>query len=133
MPVEMVGRDIQNDADIRLEAVNGFKLKTGQLQYIPLFRPRHFDHRSRRGTDVAADLTRNPGFTQDMSGQRGRGRFSVRPGDADRVTPQEPRGQLQLTDYLNAARTRVLEQVEVGRNAGRDHRQVRGSEGGGRL
>src|SRR5580700_6214701 len=32
MPVEMVGRDIENQSNLRTKCLNGFELKTGDLQ-----------------------------------------------------------------------------------------------------
>src|SRR5712671_6982724 len=62
-----------------------------------------------------------------------RRRFSIRSGNSNLASLQEPRGKLQFADNLNAARNRILEKVEVGWNAGRYDREVGVVEGGSCL
>ena len=124
----MVRRDVHAHADVRPEAVDGFELEAGELEDVPLVRARAGDHGRHRLSDVAAHLHGNAGLPEDVAGQRGRGRFSVGPGDADGVPLEKPARQFDLAQHGDAVPAGVLEFVDVGRHARRDHDGVRAVE-----
>ncbi len=54
MPVEMVGRDVQDGRDLRMECVNRLELKAADFQHDPCLLGRGIDEADRRGSNVAA-------------------------------------------------------------------------------
>ena len=83
VPVQMILRDVQRQADVRAKFRDGLQLKTGKFQHIPAVRARSFDHGGHRRPDVAAHLHRQAGVAQNVADQAGGGGFAVGSGDAD--------------------------------------------------
>ena len=80
----MIVGDVQGHADVGAKRSDGFQLKAGKLQHVPLSGARGLHHRGRRRADVAAHLRGDAGFPQDVAGERRGGGLAVRAGDADR-------------------------------------------------
>ena len=89
MPVQMVLRHVQAGRDGRVKSLDGFQLKAGKLQHVPLIGPRTFHHLGRRGSDIAAHLARDPALAQNVASQRRGGSFSVGARDPDGRSLQE--------------------------------------------
>src|SRR6202022_4423956 len=83
VPVQVVRRDVQTDADVGAKGANGFELEAGQLEHIPLIGTGSRDDRRHSRADVAADLRGDAGLPQDVSDQRRGSRLAIRSGDSD--------------------------------------------------
>ena len=99
--VEMVGREIQPDADRRDESLNGLELKRahfdGQDVEIAIF-ARDF---AKRLADVAAGDRALAARIQHLREQFGRGRLAVRAGDRDNRHVDGTPAQFQLAHDLD--------------------------------
>jgi hypothetical protein len=119
VPVEMVGRQVEQRADLRLEAGHQVDLVGRQLEHIDPPRQRRRQQKG-RGADVAADLGIAPGRPQHVAGKRGGGRLAVGAGDRDDLGPGAVHlagEHLGVADDLDACRT------------GAAHRPVRRRDG----
>ena len=82
MPVEMIGRDVQQDGCVRIEARGQVDLITRQFQHVvpPILEGREVEN---GGADIAAANRIEARRLQQMVGQRGCRGFSVRARDGD--------------------------------------------------
>src|SRR5207237_1338873 len=88
--IQMIRSDIERHTDVHTERVDGFELKAGQFQHVPLIGFRCIDHRTGRRSYIAADLRGDAAGPEDVPGEsRGRS-FSVGAGDADDFAFEEP-------------------------------------------
>ena len=83
MAVQVILRHVEARCDFCSETFDRLQLEAGKLQHVPLTEPRSLYHRSRRSPDVPAHLASDFRFPKNVPGERGRGRLSVRAGDAD--------------------------------------------------
>ena len=82
----MVGLEIEEDADARLERMHVLELERGELADDPRVVGDRADERRQRPADVAGDLDRPARSAEDRAEELARGRLAVRPRDAeDRV------------------------------------------------
>ena len=121
----MIRRDVQRRADVRAKRFGGFELKAGKLQHVPLSGARSLAP----STPAACRCCRPPapamplGF-QNVAGQRGGRRFSVRSGDADDFAFQEPAREFQIADDFHAARRAACKSARSAGTPGREHDQI---------
>ena len=82
MAVDMIGRQVGQDADIRRQARRQVDLEAGHFQHIDGLgrRRRQLQHRL---ADIAADLGVEAALGEDVSHQRGGGGLAVGAGDGD--------------------------------------------------
>ncbi len=124
MAVQMILRQVETHCNMRSKCLDRFQLETRQLQHIPLIGPRSFDHRHRWRADIPAHLVGHSGLPQNVRRERGCSRLAIRSSDANVLTLEERRGQLQLADHRNPSRADRPEQIKIGRNARRDDHQL---------
>ena len=148
VPVEMVGRDVEQRRRARAKAIDRLELEARQLDDEDPVR-RSVDHRRERPPDVAADLDGEAGAGEQRAGHRRGGRLAVAAGDADhrgsaveRETTRRARPPRRSAGPALAAATqqRMVEPhardsprgVETRREARRTHRTRRSSTPGSR-
>ena len=111
MAVEMVGRDVGEDAGIGLEARHQVDLEGRQFQHIDPV-PDRLAQQEHRLADIAADIDIASGRREEMAGERRRRRLAV--GAGDRHQPGAAAGDLALEDFgiaddLDAGGLRLLD------------------------
>ena len=132
MPVEMVGRDVDQEPDARRERGREVDLIGRALDDMrpPGGGRRQVEHRH---ADVAAHRHLAPGLLEHMGDQRGGGRFAVGAGDGDERRIRRARAalageELDVADDRNPRRIgKVDRPVRRGmgqRHAGREHEQL---------
>jgi hypothetical protein len=82
MAVEVVGRDVEENADRRLQGGRELDLEGGHLDHVATVRGRRLK-RQHRGADVAAHLHVAARRCEDVRREGGRRRFAVGAGDGD--------------------------------------------------
>ena len=129
MPVEVVGSDVQQDGDVRMQVLRRLELEAAQLgdEDCPGLDVVHGGNQG--DADVAADERGKAGRLQHLAQERRSRGLAVRPGDADQPPGQEPARRLDFGDDLNPAGTRRLELRQVPGHSGADHDQVLAEEG----
>ena len=140
VPVEMVRRDVEEDADRRLQAWCEVDLKRRHLNDMDAVAGRRLE-RQDRSADVAAHLHVAAGLAQDVGDERRRRRLAVGAGDGDeRRVGRELRAlaaeQLDVADDLDACGFRQPRRpVRLGmgqRHAGREDQRRKARPVGGR-
>ncbi len=127
--IEVVGRDVEDDGDLRMELLGGFKLEAGDFENVPGGVGRVFNEGDDGNADVAADLRGDSGFLKNFAEERGRGGLAVGTGDGEDLSFEEAGGELELADD-GAAEVAGLNQFgRVERNAGADDDEVLAAEG----
>ena len=96
VPVEMVGRDVEDDPDMEMRSFDGLQLKARELEHHPVLLG-DFLHPIQDGVaDVAADDHRLLTRGQHLAGERRRGRLAVGACDSDHRAFAEPQEELDL-------------------------------------
>ena len=129
VPVEMVRRDVEEDADRRPQARREVDLERRHLDDMDAVARRRLERQDRRA-DVAAHLHVAAGLAQDVGDQRRRGRLAVGAGDGDeRRVRRELRAlaaeQLDVADDLDAGGLRRASPTSAARD-GSAARRARG-------
>ena len=131
VPIEMVGRDVDQQADARRQRGREIDLVGRALDDMRA----HGRGRRQiedRHADIAAHRDVAPRLPQDMGDQRGRRRFAVGAGDGDERRVGRSRGALageefDVADDRNAGRLGAVDRpVRLGmgqRHAGREHEE----------
>ncbi len=127
--VEMVGRDVEDDGDFGMEALDALELEAGDLQHVVGVRGRIRNQRDGGRADVAAHQHLVSAHADDFAGQRRGGGLAVGAGDGEDVSLEKPRRQLDFADDGNALRARLLQLRHVAGHARADHDQVLVAEG----
>ena len=146
--IEMIGTDIEQNADGRIERGREVDLVRRHLDHMDAASARRLQ-RQDRGADVAAHLHVVPGLAHQMRDQRCGGGFAVGAGDGDegrvgRMTPPLAAEQFDVADHLDARLSRrqhaPVRRRMGQRHAGRQHQrgeirpryvsQIRGDETG---
>ncbi len=130
VPVEMVRRDVEEDADRRLQAWCEVDLKRRHLNDMDAVARGRLKRQDRRA-DVAAHLHVAAGLAQDVGDERRRRRLAVGAGDGDeRRVGRELRAlaaeQLDVADDLDAGGFRRASPTSAARD-GSAARRARGS------
>ncbi len=115
--VEVIGREIQEHANLRAEFINRFQLEAADLRdgHDRVRRP--FHQRKQRRADIAAYQRGNVRRLQNVREQRGGGGLSIRASDGDQLSAQITPGQFDFAPHWNALRAREFERPEFCRNA----------------
>ena len=83
MTIEVVGREVQQDGNPRMEGLNPFELEAARFDDVQGLGRRRLDLRGQWRADIAADRHRASGRFENASSQFGRRRFALRPRDGD--------------------------------------------------
>ena len=78
--IHVIGRDVQQQRDVRAERVDGLELERRELEHVRA-RPLEIDGGDQRLADVAGDDRLPSGDFEDLADERGRRRLAVRAGD----------------------------------------------------
>ena len=81
VPIEMIGRDVQDDRDLGMELARAFQLKARYLEHRPCLVAALFNQLNHRHADVAANQRRQPGLLENLADQSRRGGLAVGAGD----------------------------------------------------
>ncbi len=111
--VEVVGRDVQDHADVEARSLHRLELEAGQLEHDPVPR-RHLVQAVENGVaDVAADEDRPIAGCKNGAGERGRRRLAVGAGDADDRPGAQAQEQVDLAGNLDAPPSRVIQELGI--------------------
>ena len=124
MTIKMVRSDVQNYRYFGPEGLDGFQLKTGNLEHNQSiwFSRRH--QRYCRSSDISPDQGWETSSNQDFP-SKGRGRsLAVGAGDGNNGPWQKLSGQFDLANHRNAERTGLHNRWRVHRHAWTDDDQV---------
>ena len=124
VPVEVIGRDIEDRTDSKVRPADGFQLKTAELQNNPVLRTELVEAVEHRFADVASPHHSQVTRTKHLSRERGGRRFAVGARDAG-----DPRGtgseeKVDLTGDLDAPLTCGFNQRLVPGHTRADHHEV---------
>ena len=134
IPIEMIGRDVEQHRDVAVEALGQVDLVARQFEDIDAaFGERVL--RQDRQADVAAHQARHARGLEDVVDQRGGGRLAVGAGDADDLVRRKVGAgageQFDVADDLDPGLARALrDRVAVERQAGGDDDAVEAGEVG---
>ncbi len=124
VPVEVVGLEVEEDRDPRLQRVNVLELERGELADDPCVRRRSADERRQRATDVPGHLHRFTRRAKHRTEELGRGRLPVRPGDAENRVRKKERAELDLAPDGHATRSRTLDEQRLTRDSRALHDEI---------
>jgi hypothetical protein len=105
--VEMIGLEVEEDADHGIEGFDVLELKRRELTDDPRGGVDCADERRQRAAHVARDLDRAIGRAKDLAEQLAGRRLAVRPGYAEDGVREELRAQLDLAPDGNTAPARA--------------------------
>ena len=109
MPVEMIGRKIGEDTNVRFQARHQVDLERGQFKHVDAVLHRLIEQ-EHRFADIAADFRVKACRLQHMADQRGGGRFAIGAGYADDPCTRHhgfARENLGVADDFNARVARL--------------------------
>ena len=138
VPVEMVGRDVEQHGDLGREAERVLELERGHLAGDDVLRGDLADERAQRCPDVSRDSDGDIARAQDVRNQLDGRRLAVRAGNGDELIREQAPAELELAEHGHAARARLADDRVLGRDAGaldersRAIEQRRGVIGGSR-
>ena len=119
VPVEVVGRDVQDRGRLELQRVRRLELVRGELEHVHR-RGRALEQVERGLAEVAADAHRKARGLCEFADECRHGALAVRAGDADHAPARFAGEQLDVADEVEAV-GRGLAQEGLGeRDAGRD-------------
>ncbi len=129
MPIQVVGRDVEDRGDAGPQELRRIELERGRLGDDEAVRGEVESVRAERRADIAADEERPHGAGGELARQRRRGRLTVGAGDRDEIRLHDAPSQLELADQRHAAGPRGLEGRQLERHARADHDQLGSGEG----
>src|ERR1700741_4864446 len=124
MAVQMIGREIQKDTDVRAKGIDQLQLKTAQLNDCDGLVVCFLHAGNERRADVPGKNGGEPRIFQNVFDQRGGRSLPVGTCDADQASAQEAIGEFDLAPNGNALRTSCLQQRSIGGHAGTRNDQV---------
>ncbi len=124
MPVEMIGRNVEHNPNLRPETANGFELEAGNFQHNDRLRRRSFHQRNRRRPNVPADQRLESARCENLSNQRSGCSLPVRSRNADNRPRQKRRCQFNLSDDRLSQRPRLRDGCRIHGNPRADNDQV---------
>ena len=107
--IEVVGREVQQHRDPRLEGVDAFQLKAARFNHVDCVLGRFVDLSAEGTADVAADEDVMAAGFEHSAGQRRRGRLALGPGDRDDAAAQPARRELELANHGDPGPARGVE------------------------
>ncbi len=120
VPVEMIGRQIENARDLGMEVRDGLELEARDLEHEEIAGAEIADDRAERQTNVSADDRPPSGGSQDLADHRDGRRLAVRARDGDEARLGEPAAELELARERHAAPRRLEQKRMIDRDAGAD-------------
>jgi hypothetical protein len=133
MPVEMVVGEIEPQRDPRTERRRGLELKAAHLDDVDRLRRRCVHLRAERHADVAADQRVSSVRLHHPSDHGCRRRLPLRSGNRDDPSLHPSRGELHLTNHIDAATPCRLEQRLIRHHSRARHDQIRALDRRGRV
>src|SRR5205809_5005814 len=124
VPVEVIGRDIEDHTDSKARPADGFQLKTAELQNDPVVRTELVEAVEHRFADVAAPHHPQVTRTKHLSRERGGRRFAVGARDAGDPRATGSEEKVDLTGDLDAPLTCGFNQRLVPGHTRADHHKV---------
>ena len=117
VPVQMIGRNVRQHSDVGPEIVAPVELKAAQLDHVPVA-PLRGDRQRETPAYVAPQSDVRARATQNLVGQRRRGRLAVTARDADRASRCVRGGELDFGHDRNSAFADRLHHRRLVGNAG---------------
>ena len=124
----MVGGDVQQNSDPRVECLRPLKLETADFHNRPVRMLRKVGIADQRRADVPADPDLSAGRLKHLTGQRGDRRLSVRAGDGDDRSCDETRGKFEFAQHRDPTPDSLDEDRIGGGNPRRRNDQIRACE-----
>ena len=122
--VEVIGLEVEEHADARLQRVHVLELKGRQLADDPRVGRYLSDERRERPPDVACDLDGRVGRAKHRAEELARGGLPVRAGDTQNRVAEEARAELDLAPYGDVALSRAFDQQRLARHSRALHNQI---------
>ena len=127
VPLDVVGRDVEQRRRARVEPRGLGELETRELGHEPAALGTMADLADAEHADVAHGLGRAAVLVEQVRGERGRGGLAVRAGDGYPVARALAEGELGLADNLGARGRGGAEKGALLGDAGRSDGEVEGS------
>ena len=130
MPVEVVGRQIQKNGNVRAKRIDPFELEAAELGHgnalIAGFirAPRPPRESDERRANISGNHRRRARARQNMADERSRRRFSIRAGHADQPSSQEAPAQFDFAPDRHARGARRQKTWVVRRHSRAGHDQI---------
>jgi hypothetical protein len=124
VPVQVVGCEIQEHADVGAKRFDQLQLKTAQLHNRDSAVAALFHARNQGSADIPGENGGKTGVLQNVFDQGRRRRFPVRAGDPDQASAKKTVRQLHLAPDGDALGARRLQQRRIGGHAGTRNNQV---------
>ena len=124
MPLQMVGCYVEQTGGARVKPLGRLKLKARELGHNPAIGVPLRDCPNRGRAYVACGNSGTTSSPEELTGEGGRGRLSVGPGDGHPALRALAPRKLGLTHCLDRMRPCGLEEGRVLRNARRDDGKV---------
>ena len=126
VPIEMVGRDVEQHADAGSQLVDVLELEARQLAHDPRALAQLTNEARDGVADVAGHRARNSSGLEHRAGQARRGRLAVRAGDPDPrvLRSEQPEGQLDLAPDGHARGASSGDDGRRARDAGALHQEI---------
>ena len=129
MAVQVVGRDVQDHGNLRMELLGAFQLEARNLKHRPRCFSTLVDQRNHWHADVAAHQRGQAGLLQNLAQQRGGGGLAVRAGNGYDLPLRNRASQFQFADHRQAETLHLRQFGRFQRHAGAYHNQVLTPEG----
>ena len=124
VPVEVVGLQVEENGNARLQRVDVLELERRELADDPRVRRRRADQGRERTAHVSGHFDISPGGAEDGAEELRRGRLPVRPGDAENRIRKESRAELDLAPDGQATRPRALHEHRLTRDSRALHDEI---------
>ena len=124
MPIQMVGRQVEQRRNPRMEGVGRLELEAAGFDDMQRVGCGRGHVRAERHADVAAHQHRVARGLEHLADERRGRRLPLRAGDGDEAALQPTRGQLQFADDRHTSRAGSCQFGQLGRHAGARHDQI---------
>ncbi len=122
--VEVVGSHVEQHGGLRCQRGGILELERGDLADDGRVARERTGERAGRGADVAGEGVGQPGLAVDVGDQVHRRGLAVRACDGEELVAEQPPGELELADYLDAALAGGLHDRGARRHAGAFHERA---------
>src|SRR5690348_3534587 len=124
VPVEMIGSQVQEHADVGTEGIDEFELEAAEFHYRPGAFRGGVGAGNQRRADVSGEQGGNSRTAQNVFDERGCGGLAVGAGDAEHLSLEETESELDFAPDVDALLTRGAEDGSAGGNTGAGNDQV---------
>ena len=122
--VEVIGLEVEEHADARLQRVHVLELKGRELADDPRVGRDVSDERRERPPDVACDLDGRVGRAKHRAEKLARGGLPVRPGHAQNRVVEQARAELDLAPHGDVALSGAFDQQRLARHSRALHNEI---------